>query len=150
MKELILLNESNNLRLLDIVGSLMKSFKLLTHSLSGFTIRDVMILIHPKIRYEYVSRLQIVLDFLFVIVTSIGFWFVFCDTISNNLQLELLVGYNIPHIPVHRLDMNAHAFFPIVIVFIVKYWFSNIFPLRLLTCHINSSGDKLIAKRPSS
>lgn len=54
VKELILFNESINVRLLDIVGSLVKSFQRVTHSLSGFTMRDGVILIHPKIGYEYV------------------------------------------------------------------------------------------------
>jgi len=63
--------------------------------------------------------LQIVLDLLFVIIAPIGFWLFLCYTVGNNLMLKPPVDHGVPHIHVNQLDMNAHAFFPIVIIFSV-------------------------------
>jgi len=64
--------------------------------------------------------LQIVLDLLFVIFGPIGFWFILCYTIGNNLRLKSPIDNGVPHIHIHRLDVNAHAFFPIVVIFSVE------------------------------
>jgi len=115
----------------------MKDFQCIPHSFSGLTMRDEMIFISSKRGGENMLRLQIILDLLFVIIGPIGFWLFLCYTVGNNLWLKPPVDHGVPHIHVHRLDMSAHAFFPIVLILSVESRCSIIRPLELLICHMD-------------
>jgi len=112
-KKLILVHKGINFLLLYVIGPFVKGFQCIPHIFRGLTMRDVMILINPKRGDENISCLEIVLDILFVFITTMGSWLVLCYTVAKNLRLKPPVGHDVPHVHIHRLDVNAHAFFPI-------------------------------------
>jgi len=121
--------------LFNFIGSLMKGFQWIPHIFEGLTMRYEIILINPKRGDEDIPCFQIVLDLLFVIIAPIGFRLILDYTVVSiccNLWLKPTIGKSVSHIHIHRLDVNAHAFFPIVIIFFVKNRCSIIRPLGLL------------------
>jgi len=128
--------------LFNFISSFVKGFQGIPHIFGGLTMRYEMILINPKRGDKNILCLQIVLDLLFVIIAPIGFWLIFCYTVGNNLRLKPPVGHGVPHIHVHRLDVNAHAFFPIVVISLSKIGALLYAPVgSLLAIWIKSSGS---------
>ena len=62
---------------------------------------------------------------------------ILCYTVGNNLRLKPPIDHDVLHVHIHRLDVNTHAFFPIVIIFSVENRSSIIRPLGLLASHMD-------------
>ena len=72
---------------------------------------------------------------------------ILCYTVGNNLRLKPPIDHDVLHVHIHRLDVNTHAFFPIVIIFSVENRSSIIRPLGLLASHMDQLFRQLAVKR---